>query len=76
MKSRNSRILAATLVILAAAILVWAYSQKAQAPAPSINSFAECASAGNPILLSYPEQCSANGKTYSNPDQSVILSNP
>lgn len=30
----------------------------------SINSFEECAAAGNPIMESYPEQCSANGKTF------------
>tara|TARA_Y100000034_G_C6855377_1_gene388654 strand:+ start:1054 stop:1356 length:303 start_codon:yes stop_codon:yes gene_type:complete len=29
-----------------------------------INSFEECAKAGNPIMESFPEQCSANGKTF------------
>lgn len=30
----------------------------------SINSFEDCAAAGNPIMESYPEQCAANGKTF------------
>lgn len=30
----------------------------------SINSFEECAKAGNPIMESYPPRCNANGKTF------------
>lgn len=30
----------------------------------TINSFEECAAAGNPVLESYPEQCVAGGKTF------------
>lgn len=29
-----------------------------------INSFEECEAAGNPVMESYPRQCSANGQTY------------
>ena len=36
-----------------------------------ITSFDSCTKAGNPIMESYPEQCSANGKTYTNPRQKV-----
>lgn len=35
----------------------------------SISSFAECVAAGNPVMESYPEQCAANGQTWTNPDQ-------
>lgn len=35
----------------------------------SITSFAECVAAGNPVMESYPEQCAANGDTFTNPDQ-------
>lgn len=35
----------------------------------SINSFAECVAAGNPVMESYPEQCAANGKTFTNSTQ-------
>ncbi len=31
---------------------------------PEITSFEECAAAGNPIMKSYPRQCSANGQTF------------
>ncbi len=30
----------------------------------SVYSFAECAAAGNPIMESYPRQCTANGKSF------------
>lgn len=36
-----------------------------------ITNFEQCVAAGNPIMESYPEQCAANGKTYSNPNQKV-----
>jgi Tfp pilus assembly protein PilX len=29
-----------------------------------ISNFEECAAAGNPIMETYPEQCMADGKTY------------
>lgn len=29
-----------------------------------INNFDECVAAGNPVMESYPEQCAANGKTF------------
>lgn len=32
----------------------------------SIDSFAECVAAGNPVMESYPEQCNADGKTFVN----------
>ena len=31
---------------------------------PDIYNFADCAKAGNPIMESYPRQCSADGKTF------------
>lgn len=33
-------------------------------PESEIDSFEECAAAGNPVMESYPRQCSANGKTF------------
>lgn len=30
----------------------------------SINSFEECVAAGNPVMESYPRQCSANGRNF------------
>jgi hypothetical protein len=42
-------------------------SQKAADSAPKITritNFDECVAAGNPVMESYPEQCRANGKTF------------
>jgi hypothetical protein len=52
---------------------VWDQNKKedAKSSTSNITSFAECKAAGNPIAESYPEQCSAGGKTYTNPDQKV-----
>lgn len=36
-----------------------------------ITTFEECKAAGNPIMESYPEQCSVDGKTYTNPNQQL-----
>ena len=32
--------------------------------APEIDSFEDCVEAGNPILESYPRQCIADGRTF------------
>ncbi len=40
----------------------------------SVNSYAECVAAGNPIMESSPEQCSTpDGKHFTNPDASMVL---
>jgi len=38
-----------------------------QAKDSSIDSFDECAKAGNPIMDSYPEQCAADSKIFTKP---------
>jgi hypothetical protein len=35
----------------------------------TINSFDDCKAAGNPIMESFPEQCSAGGRTFVNTTQ-------
>lgn len=62
--------------ICTAGYVVYKNNQKDTKPSVSqsnevIDSFAECVAAGNPIMLSFPEQCAANGKTFTNPDQSL-----
>lgn len=37
----------------------------------TINSFADCVAAGNPVMESYPEQCNADGRNFINPNQSL-----
>jgi len=66
-------VLAILLVVALVGFAGWRILQKepvkasnSDAPKQSsqISNFEECAAAGNPIMESYPEQCTANGKTY------------
>lgn len=52
-------------IVGVAVYAIWMGKDKAS----SISSFAECVAAGNPVMESYPEQCAANGKTWTNPEQ-------
>jgi hypothetical protein len=65
------------LVALVVSIFVWnnGKTEAPGAPNNTINSFADCVAAGNPVMESYPEQCAANGKTYTNPDQQIPAQN-
>lgn len=38
---------------------------------PVVTNFEECKAAGNPIMESYPEQCVANGETFTNSKQTI-----
>jgi hypothetical protein len=38
---------------------------------PNITDFKSCVKAGNPILESYPEQCTYNGQSFINPNQNI-----
>lgn len=49
------------IALASVAIFAWRVNSNKQS---SITNFDECAAAGNPIMLSYPEQCSANGQTF------------
>lgn len=69
MKSIHAIILAVILLAGAGAVLFWQCQsdwclisdwQKNRI----INNFAECAAAGNPVMESYPRQCAAGGKTF------------
>ena len=42
----------------------------------SVNDFESCVEAGNPIMESYPEQCSHDGETYTNNIGAVGIANP
>lgn len=54
------------VALLGAGLLAWNIGRGKQ---DTVSSFAECVAAGNPVMESFPEQCSANGQTWSNPDQ-------
>lgn len=57
------------LLIVAAGVQAWRISREDNQAAQSIDSFAECVAAGNPVMESYPEQCRAGDRTFTNPDQ-------
>lgn len=38
----------------------------------SINDFESCVAAGNPVNMSYPETCNANGQVFSNPSHNSL----
>jgi hypothetical protein len=50
----------------------WFIWNKYQSTNVTVDSYETCAAAGNPILETYPEQCVANGKTYTNPTQKPL----
>lgn len=52
------------LVFVVAAIYFGVWGWLAYQEKQAITTFEECAAAGNPIMESYPEQCIANGKTF------------
>lgn len=59
------------LVIIAGLLLSLSHIAKQQRII-AINSFAECAQAGYPIMESYPEQCATpDGRTFANETQHV-----
>lgn len=61
------------IVILVAVLGAGAYAWKTgKDKESSVQSFADCISAGGILMESYPEQCSINGKTWSNPDQVAV----
>lgn len=61
------------IIILLAILIVGWFAWRLTDKQTSINSFAECVAAGNPVMESYPEQCAADGKTFTNPDQQALV---
>jgi putative hemolysin len=64
-------IVAALLTLGAGGFYIWKVKDRAARSEASIDSYAKCAAAGKPIMLSYPSQCAANGKTFTNPDEKI-----
>lgn len=62
-------LLAIVCLLVLAGWYVWRQSNKK--PLKAINSFETCQAAGNPVRESYPEQCSANGRTFTNSNQTT-----
>jgi hypothetical protein len=59
------------LAVVGSGIIVWQHLQdnKPGKPSSVISSFEDCVKAGNPVMDSYPEQCAADGQTFTNTDQ-------
>ena len=69
---KNKKMIGIGVIILILAIVLSWYLFIRDTDVRTSNSpsdFRSCVEAGNPIMESYPEQCSAEGKTFSNPDQ-------
>lgn len=68
------------LVIALVGFVVWRVDKADKAiEEAKIDTFAECAAAGNEIMDSFPEQCMANGKTFvniTNFEQCKAMGNP
>lgn len=59
------------MLIIGAVLVAGVFLVLDQRQRLSVNSFEECAEAGNPIMESFPERCAANGKVFVNPSQSL-----
>lgn len=59
-------IVSAVAVVALVAAIVILVSQQTKA----VNDFAQCKTAGGAIMQTYPEQCTVNGKTFTNSAQS------
>lgn len=70
-RSKLVMIVICILVIVVGCSAAWLSLRLSAERESSINSFAECVADGRPIMESYPEQCAANGRVFSNPDQVV-----
>lgn len=51
------------LGVIGVGVYSWRTGEKKE---QAINSFADCVAAGNPVMQSFPEQCAANGQTFTN----------
>lgn len=73
MQHVSTRMLIVLLVILSIiGIALWSVSKHFEVAA--INSYADCAKAGYPILESYPSQCrTPDGRSFVNPDEHVTI---
>lgn len=66
-----SLLLVLLMLIFGTGLYIWSkrdLSSKTQPSSASaqITNYDECVAAGYPVMESYPEQCAANGKTYTN----------
>ncbi len=63
MKRRNLLLALVGVAIVVAVMAAYVLANRSSQEG-GINSFEECAAAGNPIMESYPRRCNANGETF------------
>lgn len=68
-KRETAFIVVIVLLVALTGYFAWQISKEQKS---AITNFAECVAAGNPIMESYPEQCAADGKVFTNPDQEPV----
>lgn len=62
-------VVTATLIVVSGVVL---FLRQDRATA-DVHDFESCVAAGNPVMESYPEQCAANGTTYTNETQQAQM---
>lgn len=76
-KNISITVLLAILVVLAVYFFIWPGRTGGPVLAPSaVASFEDCVAAGNPVMESYPRQCSHEGVTYTENLPSAPAGNP
>lgn len=75
-KNQNgSSVIEGLLILVVVGILgsvgLYVWQQSHSKTTNDITSFEACKSANNPIMETYPEQCSANGRTFTNSKQTA-----
>jgi hypothetical protein len=69
----KNTLLALIGLIILLGLFGYVYSQRADLPDDEISNFSECVEAGNPVMESFPRQCTANGVTYT---ETVVTPDP
>jgi hypothetical protein len=69
----KNTLLALIGLIILLGLFGYVYSQRADLPDDTISNFTECVEAGNPVMESFPRQCTANGVTYT---ETVVTPTP
>ncbi len=62
---KKTSFLIGVILLIIIIVVVYSYNKKSEVTTVTVTSFESCASAGYPIMESYPRQCRAlDGKTY------------
>lgn len=65
----KSFIILLVVVLVGVGFFVWQMGKDKES---QISNFDECVAAGNPVMESFPEKCTANGQTFTNSEEQII----